>query len=788
MPPINRQRGRFLLRYSLVLSLGLLGACGGSSGGYGPIGGPIPAPTPTPTPAPVPTVGMPPQQPVIPAFDTPEFRRSDGPADHNAPSAWSMGRTGAGVTIAIIDTGVDEDSPEFAGRISPLSKDILNVGRPLSGTDDHGTHVALVAAGGRNNTGIVGIAYDARILALRADAIGSCSAAPSPNISTDCYFDDHDTTAAINYATASGAKIINLSLGGNGATLNLRNAARAAADAGGLIVVAAGNGGGANPDSFATLLAQAAAGGAIIVGSVDETGKISDDSNRAGSQAAYFLTARGEGICCAYSNGQLHVDSNGYNYLLSGTSFAAPQVSGAAALLAQAYPHLSGRQIADILLRSAFDAGAPGTDPIYGRGILDIARAFQPLGATALAGLGTRMAMGDATGVASSAMGDALSTASLPTLVTDDYGRAFDADLGAGIKGPHVVSRLRGAVETGQRRLSLASGATTMAFSIDAADQMLRKPAAMDERAWLGGRPSRVLAGRIAGELSPRAQFGLAYGQSAGSLAAMLQGQDRPAFLIAPDAADDGGASRGDSVSSALRYKLGSWGLALNAERGETLTSSTMDREGEQHGRRIAGEMSSYGIVLDRRIEDVQAALGLTWTDEQETLLGGRFHESFGLSGADTLFIDARAGWYLGTGWRLGAAVRQGWTFARSGGLVASGSNLVSRAWSVDLERQGILSTGDALALRVSQPLRIERGSLNMQLPVSYSYDTLQAELGLRTLGLAPQGRELLAELAWRGPLLNGSAAASLFYRRDPGHYEAIPADRGVAVLWSRQF
>ena len=109
-------------------------------------------------------------------------------------------------------------------------------------------------------------------------------------------------------------------------------------------------------------------------------------SNRAGAHSAQYLTARGERMCCVYENGQVYVDPSGYVYVVSGTSFSAPQVSGAAALLAQAFPNLTGRQIAQILLSSAFDAGAPGTDPIFGRGILDIAKAFQPLGATALAG------------------------------------------------------------------------------------------------------------------------------------------------------------------------------------------------------------------------------------------------------------------------------------------------------------------------------------------------------------------------------------------------------------------
>ena len=76
---------------------------------------------------------MPPAQPVPTTFNTSEFRRSDGPGVHNAATAWAAGKTGQGVTIGIVDTGVDEDSPEFAGRISPMSRDITGAGRSISG-------------------------------------------------------------------------------------------------------------------------------------------------------------------------------------------------------------------------------------------------------------------------------------------------------------------------------------------------------------------------------------------------------------------------------------------------------------------------------------------------------------------------------------------------------------------------------------------------------------------------------------------------------------------------------
>ena len=74
---------------------------------------------------------------------------SDGPEQHKAVSAWQRGATGSGRTIAVIDTGIDLDSPEFAGRIHPDSRDVAG-SRSVDGEDDHGTNVSLVAAAARD--------------------------------------------------------------------------------------------------------------------------------------------------------------------------------------------------------------------------------------------------------------------------------------------------------------------------------------------------------------------------------------------------------------------------------------------------------------------------------------------------------------------------------------------------------------------------------------------------------------------------------------------------------------
>ncbi|GGD45171.1 hypothetical protein GCM10011411_00990 [Aurantiacibacter arachoides] len=714
------------------------------------------------------------------------MRDSDGPTQHNAPSVWASGRTGAGVTIAVVDSGIDPDSPEFAGRLSPASKDIYG-SRGLEGPDDHGTLVAMVAAAARDNTGILGMAWGSTVLAIRADEPGSCGGDNPEDPTTDCGFTDVAVADSINHAVANGAKVINLSLGGpDPITSGLTTAVRAAVDAGVLVVVAAGNDGAPELEAFARTMSAAGNGGVVIAGSVGETYEISEFSNRAGGNPTFYLAARGERICCTYEDGAIYVDDEGFAYLFSGTSFAAPQIAGAAALLAQAFPNLSGRQIADILLRSAFDAGAAGPDAVYGRGILDIARAFQPLGATAIAGQSTTMALGDGSGVASPAMGDAFTRIRLPTIVTDEYDRAFSTDLAGTLASAELEPRLHGALGQQVRSVSAAGERASVAFSIDARGRQAPRVEAL-RLSEDDAEQARVLAAQMALQLAPNTQLALAYRQGADGMMAQLRNADRPAFMIA-GTSHDTGMRQGTDAAFALRQQVGGWGITVSGESGSTLTAASVRHAAEMRGRRVDEDMAGFGLALDRRFGDLDTALGLTWSAEDRTVLGARFHEGFGLEGSDTLFVDLDLGWRPADRWRVGAAWRQGFTTLADAPLVAAGSRLASNAWAIDLTRTGAFATDDSLGLRLSQPLRVTGGGINLLLPADWSYETLSASYDNHRLDLSPSGRELIGELAWRGNVWGGSAGASLFYRHQPGHFANRAADQGVAVRWSRAF
>lgn len=762
----------------------------GSTPAPAPIASPTPAPTTSPTPLATPTA----------TFLTAEYDRSTGPAQHNAITAWTQGYNGKGVTIGIVDTGIDTANPEFAGRISSASTDVAG-NRGLIPEDDHGTDVSLVAAAARNNTGVMGIAFDATIAMFRADTPGSCATYDPKVPSSGCSFADSDIARGVDDAVAAGAKVINLSLGGGSPSLVLTNAVQRAAAAGVVVVVSAGNDGAStdpsvdpnNPDPFASGLQAVGNGNVIIAGSVDQNNVISSFSNRAGSEANWYLAARGERVCCVYQNGVLKVVTNPDGtqsvYVFSGTSFSAPQIAGAAALLRQAFPNLTGAQVVDLLLKSAKDAGAVGIDPVYGRGILDIAAAFAPQGTTTLAGSTTAVTLGGTTVITSASMGDAIQAGqSLSTVVLDSYQRAYSYNFGSGFSAARLQPKLAPALAAQTRNLSLGSDRLAMAFTVDARDRVDRLP-------WSGqlrlsradAEQARVLAARVVARIAPRAEFGFALNQGADGLVAQLQGRRQPAFLVAGSPLDDFGFGQSGEASLAVRYSLGRWGLTASAEGGSAIAAAPVDpgssiaeQQGQAHARR-------FGLALDRRIGNLSATLGASWLAEDRSVLGARLVSALGGGGADSLFLDAGASWQLAPDWRLGAAWRSGITHARASGTIV-GSHLLTSAWALDVERLGVFARDDSLALRVAQPLRVENGGLSFALPIAYSYDTLAVTQGLRTLSLAPHGREIDTELAWRGALAKGTASASLFYRRDPGHYASMPDDKGVAVGWTKQF
>lgn len=352
---------KLIVHMAGVCTLALvLGGCGG--GGASP---PVPPPPVIviPPPPPPPPAPPPPPPPPTSGFNTPEYQNSPAATQAGAIAAYDKGATGKGVTIALIDSSFASATPPFASRVHPLSRDMVGA-RGLDGPNHHGTAVASIAGAARDDSGIHGIAFDATLLLLRTDIEGTCL----PN----CNFDQAALANAFDYAVQNGARVISLSMAFIPMPASLAAAIERATAAGVIVILPAGNDGFPNPVASAlTATTPQAHGLVIIAGASNSAGTdLAAFSNRAGSGANVYLMAAGEGLQVYGKNGVLS-SPNAY-----GTSLSAPAIAGAVALLIQAFPALTPHQIVNLLLSSATDAGAPGTDAVYGRGRLNLAAAF----------------------------------------------------------------------------------------------------------------------------------------------------------------------------------------------------------------------------------------------------------------------------------------------------------------------------------------------------------------------------------------------------------------------------
>ena len=270
-------------------------------------------------------------------------------------SAWSTTR-GAGVTIAIIDTGIDGGVAELRGAVVG-GQDFSGRGRP-AGTpegdgDEHGTMVASLAAGRGTGTdsGVIGVAPAASLLSL------------SVGFGENNNGSDQQIADAVRYAVDHGAEVINLSLTRN--TLGWPESWDAAflyAEQHDVVVVAAaGNRGGGTSE----VGAPATIPGVLAVGGVTQSGASSQDASAQG------ITL---GVAAPSENLVGVVPGGGY-VLWDGTSGAAPIVSGVVALVRAAHPELSAVNVINRIIATAHDAGPSGPDDLYGYGLVDAAAA-----------------------------------------------------------------------------------------------------------------------------------------------------------------------------------------------------------------------------------------------------------------------------------------------------------------------------------------------------------------------------------------------------------------------------
>jgi subtilisin family serine protease len=286
---------------------------------------------------------------------------ADSVAQIGAPSVWAGGNVGAGVDVAVLDTGIDAAHPDLAGRIESSASFVPD--EDVTDRHGHGTHVASTIAG----TG-AGSAGREKGVAPGADLqIGKVLDNGGGGL-------DSWIIAGMEWAARERkAKVVSMSLGGgptDGTDPMSAAVDELSAETGALFVVAAGNSGPAET----TVGSPGAADAALTVGAVDADDHLAEFSSRGprlvDSALKPEITAPGVGILAARS--QYSTEGEGLYRTMSGTSMATPHVAGAAVLLAAQHPGWTGAQLKDALVSTAKET--PGYGPYEaGSGRLDIA-------------------------------------------------------------------------------------------------------------------------------------------------------------------------------------------------------------------------------------------------------------------------------------------------------------------------------------------------------------------------------------------------------------------------------
>ena len=683
---------------------------------------------------------------------------------------------GAGQTIGVLDSGIDQDNPLFVGK-TVAEEFLLDAEDEIGDDSSHGTAVAGILAGIRIPSVFHfphGVAWGAD-LAVFAIPLGRAGEYFRP-ISLEGLKSQEAEDAGLYreilaWEGEDGQRLdfLNLSLGYSGlidiyAEAELRANygeaidvyAQRDADEKTIFIWAAGNSHGrkCDQDAFycvdvtdgegtvdagsASILAglskhfEELRGHHLAVVAIEPDGDIADFSNRCGSAADWCLAAPGDDVLYAYF-GPLFGDP-GFRGVFpgGGTSLAAPMVTGGLAVMKHLFrDQLSNTDLAARILETADRSGRYADAAIYGQGLLDLGAATSPVGTTEIAmsatvnGGGTPLA---GTGlVPGGALGDGLahSFAGQEIAAFDALGAPFWFDLGdfASERDDDWTSAY----------LHDFMAPTTALHGL--------------------GAQTVVSLRREHGTWVPEheAPTGLQIG-----------------FLDTPGGAEGGHLGLAEHALT----------LSLGGPRG--LVTTAFSTEGTD------GASPASGAFLTWRSAGIPFALRAGWMGEREAVLGTSARGAFGGLSADAVFAGVDAETDIG-GWRLIGGAELGSVAAKwNRGLIADLTPLTTSAFAVRATRP--LGHERGLSLSVSQPLRLESGQATLSVPAGR---TKGGEVLRRPVSadLSPTGRQIDVAARWHRRWKDaGELRLGAVWTREPGHRAA--ADPSLALLagWRQAF
>ena len=751
----------------LLATSALVSGCGGGSGGG--------------------DGGIDPAQVTGPArFQTEEYRRMGGHDVVKAAEGYDIRQTGQeggrGRLISIVDSGV-EDHFEL-----DIAAKFALVGTPFDDPAPHGTAVAGVAAARKNGTGVHGVAFNARIVShkiappdfsntnqLDEEGVIALAIASAAGVDTTYVLDDG---SIVPTNTDGEADIINMSFTTTDFTGQVLDAMRRSAQAGKIMTVALGNSALIRPVSAPAIYVTdpLVAGLGIAVGALDPTGTTDASfSNLCGNVRQFCIFAPGEQITSTIPGDRFAT--------VSGTSFAAPYVAGAAAVVQAAFPTRGPRDIVNRILRTADDIGDPGTDDRFGRGRLNLERALNPVGFASVP-LGDAMG-GDVVGLEGTGMtlpawanGKPLAASLSDVLIHDSMDFPFRVDLSGSVRGAGIDDRLD----------DFLAPASRVAGEITADEDRLSLSLARDTSQPLAGTESRY-ASHLREDEVDAYRVGVALGEDTRLTVGRGWGTGprHVAQAQAMAGADLGFVAEG--LQPFARLASADDGLALETGIDDATTLEISLAEGEMRDGGGKGRLGS--MTLTRALgENIRLSSTIGMLQERQSVLGGRALGAAGSLSAETRYMALTATADVGQSTALFGSFTSGWTndVGADPGLLRSMTVGRSEAYALGIAWREI-SGADQLSLAVSQPLRPTSARASLDVPVGEGPGGSVIR-ERRRVDLSPDGRERSVQLVYRRNLDEHDLTFSVgaFARFEPDHDADASTDLGAGMRIGYRF
>ena len=711
-----------------------------------------------------------------------------------------------------MDSGVDTSHQELDSYNKFTSDSYLTYQSRSPTTDEkrHGTHVSGIAAGDKDGSGMHGVAFDSQLFFISIEL----SDPPDDyepqviNPTVDYTGIDNSWSQLEDYFVQRNVTVVNGSFGYQGnineyTEENIRYAfpltiavmAQAdKADADKTIFVwSAGNGGAyadqgvdySSPEVFAGMayLLPELQGNSVAVVSVDSAGEISYFSNRCGVSADYCIAAPGSSIYSAYA--QDYPTTNEYASF-SGTSMAAPHVSGGIALLADYFRNqLGNTEILERLFMTANKTGIYEDSSIYGQGLMDLDAATSPVGQTTVLtmnGLAIKSFPEFSTSLASfgPALGDAwVKLLTREFAVFDQLGAPFFKQLYSTYFDPRnsvewlSYKYTNPTFRTKEIEKDIYPG-TSLTFGINVIGYGEHKFSptlwARDEQKLRYFSLRKDLSDNtnyfIGSGLSPSLYFGnnikkvgqrQIFGRSDLSSPYMAFGED------------------GTFVGGTLSFSENS-SLTASFFSGNHADMSMFERKKDNQGLVV-----EYQTNLDNFNLSVQAGL-LT---ENSGLLGSSFHGGYGsLEESLTYFsgIDALISWKKVN---LSGSLFVGQTRPKlyETGIISGLEDLSSSSFNFSFFAKELFNKSDSFGLRISQPLRLENGGVYFSIPVGRKPDKEIIFENYRS-DLNPSGRQVDLEFIYRMSAKYGRFYSRFGVTKDEGHFKREAVDSFFETIW----